>query len=95
MHLRMQRALADVFASLLSFIFKRLWRLGEIPSDRRMMSIVPVFKKDRKFILESYRSVSLTSVTGKIMKVSSLGTDFWAHEGEGSYLEESAWIDQR
>ena len=64
----MLRELADVFARLLSFIFERLWRLREISNDGRMASIMPVFKKDQKFSLENYRSVSLTSVTGKIMK---------------------------
>lgn len=28
-------------------------------------------------------------------EVSPLRTGFWAREGEGGYLEQSAWIDQR
>ncbi|PKU37371.1 rna-directed dna polymerase from mobile element jockey- hypothetical protein [Limosa lapponica baueri] len=66
-HLRVLRELAEVIAGPLSIIFERSWRTGEVPEDWRKASVIPVFKKGKKEDLGNYRSVSLTSIPGKVM----------------------------
>jgi len=45
MHPQVLRELADVVAKLLSSIFERSWRTGEVSEDWRKASVTPVFKK--------------------------------------------------
>ena len=66
MHLRVQRELADVIAEPLSIIFARSWRTGEVPKDCRKASVTPIFKKGKKEDPGNYKSVSFTSIPGKI-----------------------------
>jgi len=49
-----------VVAKLLSSIFERSWRTGEVSEDWRKASVTPVFKKGKKEEL-----VSLTFYPGK------------------------------
>ncbi|PKU39453.1 rna-directed dna polymerase from mobile element jockey- hypothetical protein [Limosa lapponica baueri] len=72
-HPRVLRELEEVIAGLLSIIFERSWRTGEVPEDWRKANITPVFKKGKKEGLGDYRLVSLTSIPGKTM-----GSSFWA-----------------
>ena len=41
---------------------------GEVPQDRRIANVVPLFKKGSKNNLGNYRPVSLTSVVGKLLE---------------------------
>ncbi|GAB0176007.1 mitochondrial enolase superfamily member 1 [Grus japonensis] len=73
MHPRVLRELADVIARLLSIIFERPWRTGEVPEDWRKANVTPVFKKGKKEDAGNYRPVSLTSIPGKVMEQLILG----------------------
>ncbi|GAB0179933.1 mitochondrial enolase superfamily member 1 [Grus japonensis] len=52
----------------LSIIFERSWRTAEVPMDCRKANVTPVFKKGKKEDAGNYRSVSLTSIPGKVME---------------------------
>jgi len=51
--------LADVIAELLSIIFERSWRTGEVPEDWRKANATPEFKKGKKEDPGNYRQISL------------------------------------
>jgi len=62
------RELAEELAKPLSIIYQQSWLTEEVPDDWRIASITPSYKKVRKEDPRNYRSVSLTSVPGKIME---------------------------
>ena len=73
LHLRVLRELAGVIAELLSAIYQHSWLSGEVPEDRRLADVTPIYKKGCKEDLGNYRSVSLTSVPAKVMEQIILG----------------------
>jgi len=52
----------------LSIIFKQSFETGTLPSQFKCANIVPIHKKNSKSKVENYRSISLTSVTCKVME---------------------------
>lgn len=57
----------------LSRIFQWSWESGEVSVNWTLASVGPIFKKARKGDPVNYRTVSLTSVPGKIMDKIILG----------------------
>ncbi|GAB0206062.1 mitochondrial enolase superfamily member 1 [Grus japonensis] len=68
MHPRVLRELADVIARLLSIIFGRPWRTGEVPEDWKKANVSQVFENGKKEDSGNCRPVSLTSIPGKVME---------------------------
>ncbi|GAB0205570.1 mitochondrial enolase superfamily member 1 [Grus japonensis] len=62
-----------IIARPLSTIFERSWESGEVPEDWWKANVTPTFKKGKKEDPGNYRSVSLTSIPGKVMEQLILG----------------------
>ncbi|GAB0184124.1 mitochondrial enolase superfamily member 1 [Grus japonensis] len=60
-------------AKLLSIIFEKSWRTGEVPEEWRKANVTPVFKKGKKEDPGNYRPVSLTSIPRKVTEELILG----------------------
>ncbi|PKU27117.1 rna-directed dna polymerase from mobile element jockey-like [Limosa lapponica baueri] len=73
-HPRVLRELANVIARMLSIIFKKSWRSGDIPEDWKKANVTPIFKKGLKKDPGNYRLIGLTSVPEKVMEQIPLGT---------------------
>ncbi|NWZ36396.1 RTJK polymerase, partial [Brachypodius atriceps] len=65
---RVIRELADELAKSLSIIYQQSWLTGEVPEDWKLASVMPIHKKNGKEDPGNYRTVSLTSVPGKVME---------------------------
>ena len=74
LHPRVLRELADVVAKPRSIIFQQSWLTGDVPVDWKLANVTPIFKKGRKDDPGSYRPISLTSVSGKVMEPIISGT---------------------
>lgn len=70
---RILKEVAGVIARPLSRIFQWSWESGEVSVNWTLASVGPIFKKARKDDPENYRTVSLTSVPGKIIDKIILG----------------------
>jgi len=67
-HPRVLRELAEELTKTFSIIYQKSWLTGEVPDGWRIGSVTPIHKKGQKKDPGTYRSVSLTSVQGKIME---------------------------
>ncbi|KFP81386.1 hypothetical protein N311_04754, partial [Apaloderma vittatum] len=67
-HPRVLRDLAAVITKPLSITYQQSWLPGEVSSDWKSADVTPIYKKGRKDSPGNYRSVSLTSVLGKLME---------------------------
>ncbi|RMC13000.1 hypothetical protein DUI87_10529 [Hirundo rustica rustica] len=71
-HPRVMRELADELVKPAlhhcSLIYQHSWLTGEVPNDWKLTNVTPIHKMDRKEDPGNYRSVSLTSVPGKVME---------------------------
>ncbi|KAJ7418842.1 rna-directed dna polymerase from mobile element jockey-like [Willisornis vidua] len=67
MHPQMLRELVDTTAKPLMISFERLWQSGGVSDNQKRANVTPVFKKDKEDP-GNYRSVSLTSVPGKVIE---------------------------
>ena len=67
-HGKVLKNCATSLAYPLSLIFKTSYNTGQIPSDWKLASIVPVYKKGSKVSVENYRPISLTSLVMKIFE---------------------------
>ncbi|KFO91989.1 hypothetical protein N320_00626, partial [Buceros rhinoceros silvestris] len=67
-HSRVLRKLAEVLTKSFSIIYQLSWLMGEIPVDWRLASVTPIYKKGWKEDPGNYRSVSVSSVPGKVME---------------------------
>ena len=68
MHPRVLRELTDAVAKPFSIIFEESRWSGEVPGDLKKENIAPIFKKGRNEKPWNFQTVSLTSVSGKIME---------------------------
>ena len=84
---RMLRELADVVARPLSIIFRQSWLTGDVAVDWKLANVTPIFKKGRKDDPGSYRPISLTSVSGKVMEGITSGTIM-----NQLKVNQSAWV---
>ncbi|GAB0179310.1 mitochondrial enolase superfamily member 1 [Grus japonensis] len=66
-HPRMLRELAHVIAMLLSIIFEKSWRLGDVPEDWKKANVTPIDKKGLKEI------IGPSVLLGKLRNESSCG----------------------
>jgi len=83
-HPRALRKLAEELVKPPSIICQQSWLTGEVPDDWRIASVTPIYKKDQKEDPGNYRTVSLTSVPGKIMErfiLSALTRHVKDHQG--------------
>ncbi|KFW77029.1 hypothetical protein N305_04216, partial [Manacus vitellinus] len=67
-HPRVLRELAEEIIKQLSIIYHQSWLTGEVPGDWKLAAVTPIYKKGQKEDRRNYRSVSLTSVPGKVME---------------------------
>ena len=67
-HPRVLRELVEVTAEPLSITYQCSLLTGEVPEDWRLATVTPIYRKGCKEDPVNYRSVSLTSVPGKIME---------------------------
>ena len=65
---RILREAREEIAEALAKISVSSLATGKVPEDWRVANIVPLFKKDRRDSPGNYRTVSLTSVVGKLLE---------------------------
>ena len=86
--------LAGVLAKLLSIIYQQSWLTGEVPTDWKLASITPIYKKGQKEDPGNYRPVSLTLVPRKLMEQLILSTII-QHMRDNQMISPSAWVYER
>lgn len=76
-HPEVLRKLMEEITCPLSIIYQKPWLTGEVPADWNLANGTPIYKIDRKDNIGNYRTVSLTSVLGKVMGVIILSAITW------------------
>jgi hypothetical protein len=59
---------ADQLAPILTEIYQTSLNTGVVPQDWKDAHVVPLFKRDERHLASNYRTVSLTSITCKVME---------------------------
>ncbi|GAB0205059.1 mitochondrial enolase superfamily member 1 [Grus japonensis] len=67
-HPKVLRELVEVLTKPLSIIYQQSWLTGEVPADRRLANVPPIYKEGWKEDLGNYSPVSLTWVLMKVME---------------------------
>ena len=62
------KAAADQLAPILTEIYQTSLNTGVVPQDWKDAHVVPLFKRDERHLAYNYRTVSLTSITCKVME---------------------------
>uniref|UniRef100_A0A3B3RCW1 Reverse transcriptase domain-containing protein n=1 Tax=Paramormyrops kingsleyae TaxID=1676925 RepID=A0A3B3RCW1_9TELE len=62
------KEMRDIISQPLTLIFQKSLYAGVVPSDWKHANVTPIFKKGDGSNPANYRPISLTSITGKIMK---------------------------
>ena len=68
LHPRVLKELATEFSPILANLFQQSIGSGEIPKDRTLANISPLFKKGDRSLACNYRPVSLTCVPCKLLE---------------------------
>ncbi|KAJ7418177.1 RNA-directed DNA polymerase from mobile element jockey-like protein [Willisornis vidua] len=76
-HPRVPMELVEMLIEPLPIIHHSSWLLWEVLIDWTLASVMSIYKKDQKKDLGNYRSVSLTSVPGKVMEHIILSIITW------------------
>ena len=64
----MLKELAVELAAPMTELFNQILFLGEVPEERKMTNVSPIFKKGHRKVGANYRPVSLISITCRIME---------------------------
>ena len=89
------KSAADQLVLILTDIFQTTIDTGEVPQDWRDANIVPLFKKDERYLASNYSPVSLTSITCIILEhiVHSNIIDHFKQKQDPH--QSSTWIPQK
>ena len=66
--IRMLKLFGDSICQPLEIFFKAYLRNGRFPLERKKANVVPIYKKDGKQTIESYRPASFPPICGKIFE---------------------------
>ena len=67
-HPRMLSELANFICGPIAFLFNMILERGILPSDWKLATVSPIYKKGLKCIPENYRPISLTAILCKLME---------------------------
>ena len=61
------REVREEIAPILKIVFERSLQTGKLPADWTGANVMPVFKKEDKFLASNYRPISLTCILCKVL----------------------------
>ena len=67
-HPMMLKELVDYITISLFIIMKKSLMTGNLPDDWKLADVSPIFKKGAKNLAENYRSISITSISCRILE---------------------------
>ena len=65
---RLLKETAEVTAAVLKLIFEKSLDTGEVPYDRRVANMAPIYKKGERSAPQNYCPISLTSTISKVLE---------------------------